>query len=316
MVQKISITFILFLFSIQSFAQTDSTNIAFVAYWEEGDSYDYKITKTKQKWKKSELTENKVQNYKMNFLVLKATPTSYTIKWTYENDLGSDLNLSREILKKIEKYNNIAIEYKTSETGAFQEIVNWKEVSKLYKNMFDEIINSFAQGEKAKELIEVLTPLKNIYNSKEGVEQLILKEIQYFHFPMGLEFETKEVIEFEDEIPNMLGGSPIKADSKLFFEEVNVAESFCVFKHEMTLDKDDTMRVLGEVFAKMNLKDKEVEKAIKDAVFTIEEKNTFEYFYYPGIPSKIQTIRESNIQINNEIGKGIEKIEIELITNG
>jgi hypothetical protein len=313
--QKISITFILFLFSIQLFAQTDSTNIAFVAYWEEGDSYDYKVTKTKQKWKKSELIENKVQNYKMNFLVLKATPTSYTIKWTYENDLGSSLNLSKDILKKLEKYNNVAIEYKTSETGVFQEIVNWKEVSKLYKNMFDEIINSFAQGEKAKELIEALTPLKNIYNSKEGVEQLILKEIQYFHFPMGLEFETKEVIEFEDEIPNMLGGSPIKADAKLFFEKVDTDESFCVFKHEMTLDKDDTMRVLGEVFAKMNLKDKEVEKAIKDALFTVEEKNNFEYFYYPGIPSKIQTIRESNIQINNEIGKGVEKIEIELITN-
>jgi hypothetical protein len=313
--QKISITFILFLFCFQLFAQIDSTNIAFVAYWEEGDTYDYKITKTKQKWKKSELIENNVQSYQIKFFVLKSTPTSYTIKWTYENDLGSNLNLSKDILKKLSKYNNIDIIYKTSETGVFQEIVNWKEVSKLYKNMFDDIINSYAQGEKAKELREALTPLKNIYNSKEGVEQLILKEIQYFHFPMGLEFETKEIIEFEDEIPNMLGGSPIKADAKLFFEKVDTDESFCVFKHQMTLDKDDTMRVLGEVFAKMNLKDKEVEKAVKDAVFSIEDKNTFEYFYYPGIPSKIETIRESNIQVSNEFAKRIEKIEIELITN-
>lgn len=313
--QKISIPLILFLFTIQLFAQTDSTNISFVAYWEEGDSYDYKITKTKQKWKKNELIDNNVQSYKVNFFVLKSTPTSYTIKWTYENDLGSNLNLSKEILKKLEKYNNVAIVYKTTETGTFQEIVNWKEVSKLYKNMFDDIISLYTKGEKGKQFEEIISPLRNIYSTKEGVEQLILKEIQYFHFPMGLEFETKEVIEFEDEIPNMLGGSPIKADAKLFFEKVDTDESFCVFKHEMTLDKDDTMRVLGEVFAKMNLKDKEVEKAIKDALFTVEEKNNFEYFYYPGIPSKIQTIRESNIQINNEIGKGVEKIEIELITN-
>lgn len=313
--QKISITLILFLFSIQLFAQTDSTNISFVAYWEEGDSYDYKITKTKQKWKKNELIDNNVQSYKVNFFVLKSTPTSYTIKWTYENDLGSNLNLSKEILKKLEKYNNVAIVYKTTETGTFQEIVNWKEVSKLYKNMFDDIISLYTKGEKGKQFEEIISPLRNIYSTKEGVEQLILKEIQYFHFPMGLEFETKEVIEFEDEIPNMLGGSPIKADAKLFFEKVDTDESFCVFKHQMTLNKDDTMRVLNEIFTKMKLKDKEVEKAVRSAIFSIEDKNTFEYFYYPGIPNKIETIRESNIEINNEFAKGIEKIEIELILN-
>ena len=49
---KISLILILFLFTFPLFAQTDSTNISFVAYWEEGDSYNYKITKSKQKWKK------------------------------------------------------------------------------------------------------------------------------------------------------------------------------------------------------------------------------------------------------------------------
>ncbi|CAM3616684.1 hypothetical protein FLGE108171_06360 [Flavobacterium gelidilacus] len=311
---KTSLILILFLFSFPLFAQTDSTNIAFVAYWEEGDSYDYKVTKTKQKWKKEVLTENKIQSYNANFLVLKSTPTSYTIKWSFENDLNSNLNLDEDILKKISKNKNIDIIYKTSETGVFQEIVNWKEVSKLYKNIFDDIIKSYAKDEKGKEIKEALKPFQDIYNSKEGIEQLILKEIQYFHFPMGLEFDTKEIIEFEEEIPNMFGGNPIKANAKLFFEKVDTEEGFCIFKHEMTLDKEDTSRILAEVFAKMNLKSNELEKLMKEAVFLIEDKNIFEYFYYPGIPSKIVSLRESNIQVNNEDGKRIEKIEIELIT--
>lgn len=52
--------------------------------------------------------------------------------------------------------------------------------------------------------------------------------------------------------------------------------------------------------------------ALKTSKFEITDKNTYEYYYYPGLPHKIETERTSIININNEKGKRIEKTIIEL----
>jgi hypothetical protein len=218
-------------------------------------------------------------------------------------------------LDKFSKYRLTEIQYKTSEVGDFIEILNWKEVSEIMNNMFVDIIDIKSLDDpKSKEHLEkAMEPFKQIYSSKEGIEQLVMKEIQYFHFPMGLEFDTAETLTYEDQIPNMFGGDPIKANAKMYFEEIDFEENFCIIKHSMELDSDDTLNMLNQVFKSMNLKDGELEKAFETAVFKINDSNTFEYYFYPGIPYKIETHRETHITINGEKGKRSDKITIELL---
>ncbi|MDH7448186.1 hypothetical protein [Aquimarina sp. 2201CG14-23] len=315
--KKILCLTIILTISTNLFSQIDSTKVAFVSYWSIGDSYNFKVSKIKQQWKEGKLTKDQKQDYIANFTVIDSTENSYIIKWSYENDLGNTYKIPENLLDKLSKYKITEIKYKTSEVGDLIEILNWKEVGETMSSMFDDIVNVLGdKDEKEKDALKTaMQPFKQIYSSKQGVEQLVLKELQYFHFPMGLEYDITEPLLYDEELPNMFGGNPIKAKAKLYFESVDFEKGFCVVKQEMSLDPNDTKEILKQAFKKMKLDDKGIKKALKTAVFEINDKNTFEYYYNPGVPYRIETIRESIINIDKEKGKRIDKTIIELIYN-
>ena len=313
--KKTIIIIFLTLNSFLFYSQIDSTKVAFVSYWSIGDSYNFKVTKTNQQWKENALVKDTKQEYIANFEVVDSTETSYSIKWSYNNDLGNTYKIPQELLDKFSKYETTEILYKTSELGDLIEITNWEEVSQTMKNMFDDIINVLGKDNESLTNIlkQSLEPLKNIYSTKQGIEELVLKELQYFHFPMGVEFDITEPVLYDEELPNMFGGNPIKGKVKLTFQDVDFEEGFCTIKQEMNLNPEDTKQLLRQVIEKMNLANDKMEEMFKTAVFEIKDNNTYEYYFDPGIPHKIETIRESIIDFDNTKGKRIDTTTIELI---
>lgn len=317
-------TCIIFCFKI-SFAQTESVkdsttkknkSISFIAYWSKGDSYNFKVSKIKQTIKEGKTTKDRKQEYLASFTVLDSTENSYLISWKYENDLENTFKLPKELTDKFSKYKFTEIKYKTSELGEFQEIINWKEVSKIMLQMVNDIIETLAKDEESKKVMKkAMNAFKKIYSSKQGIEQLVVKELQYFHFPMGYEFETNKKLEYDDELPNMFGGKPLKAKGSVIFESVNEEDGFCVVKQTLDVDSEDTKAMLKSVFIKMGFKDEKLIEALKTGNISIKDKNTYEYYYNPGIPHKIETVRETNLNLMNEKGRNFEKIIIELQYN-
>lgn len=315
--KKFLFTVIVLLVCSNLFSQIDTTKVAFVSYWSIGDSYNFKVTKSSQQWKEGELTKDQKQEYNANFTVIDSTENSYTINWSYENDLGNTYQIPEDLMERFSKYELTNIQYKTSEVGDILEILNWKEVGDLMNNLFDDLVEVLGEKDKTKKdaLKIAMQPFKQMYSSQQGVEQLVLKELQYFHFPMGVEFDITEPLIYDDELPNMFGGEPIKAKAKIYFENVNFEEGFCTVKQTLSIDQEDTKTFLTQVFKQMNLEEKEIDDALKTAVLEISDNNTYEYYYDPGIPHRIETIRESIIDINKEKGKRIDKTIIELIYN-
>lgn len=312
--KKLTILLTLILCHTFLFSQKDSTKVSFVAYWSVGDTYEYKVSKIKQQYKEGKLTKDNKNEYTALFEVLDSTDTSYTISWKYENDLGNNFKIPEELLDKFSKYKFTKIKYKTSEVGEFQEILNWKEVSDILNNMIDDIVTVLGEkDEKVKKVLEkTFKAIKSLYSTKQGIEQLVLKELQYFHFPLGYEFNTQETLTYIDELPNMFGGKPLKADTKVYFESVDEEDGFCVFKQELDINSKDAIEMLKQVFKKLGITDDKFEKALKTSKFEIKDRNVYEYYYNPGVPHKIETERVSIININNEKGRRIDKTIIEL----
>lgn len=298
-------------------AEPDTTGIPFVAYWEKGDSYDFLVTKIKKQWKEGALTKNDSVSYRANFLVLDSTETNYKIKWTYETNF-SDLSIPSQLIPNLEKYKTTEVIYWTDELGAFEEIENWRDISRQMNSMLDEIIPHIAaadfQDESAAEAFKQMTAtLKSIYNSEEAVERLVLKELQAFHFPMGVEFSVTEPIVYEDELPNMLGGEPIKADGKIWVESVDEEEGFCILAQQLKVNEADAKNMLMELFNQIGIEKSEVGKAFTTSAFDITDNNRYEYFYYPCVPYKIETRRNVIMNINNEDGLREDILRIELL---
>lgn len=292
----------------------DTTYVPFVAYWAIGDSYDFRITKIEQRWKEETQVKDDTTSYIGNFTVIDSTENSYTIKWTYSTQLGG-LDLTPNLIEKLSRFQMTEVIYKTTELGEFLEVENWQEISDMMNELFDLLIDHYSEEKNVdKQALEnVITPMKAIFASKEGIEGYVLKELQYFHFPLGLEYPANEPVEYEEELPNLLGGGPIRGHSRLYFESVDFDQAYCVLIHEMKLNPDDTRDMVAAFFRSMGQTGDELEKVVNNAVFDITDYNRFEYFFFPGVPLYIKTRRELVMDLDEEHQRRIDVIQIELL---
>ncbi|MCB0634103.1 MAG: hypothetical protein KDD15_30440, partial [Lewinella sp.] len=194
-------------------------------------------------------------------------------------------------------------------------VENWQEISDMMNELFDLLIDHYSEEKNVdKQALEnVITPMKAIFASKEGIEGYVLKELQYFHFPLGLEYPANEPVEYEEELPNLLGGGPIRGHSRLYFESVDFDQAYCVLIHEMKLNPDDTRDMVAAFFRSMGQTGDELEKVVNNAVFDITDYNRFEYFFFPGVPLYIKTRRELVMDLDEEHQRRIDVIQIELL---
>ncbi len=309
--KSFTLTIVCLIAALKCLAQEDTTNIPFVSYWSVGDSYNYQITKIKRQWKEDKLDKDDSTSYFVNFEVIDSTETSYTIRWSFENEL-SLFNIPESVAGTFTKHRVTEVIYLTNELGEFLGIENWEVISKMMSELFIEVIEQYTDKEKRELMESIMKPILSIFNSKEGIENIAFKELKYFHFPFGVEYPASEPIFYQEELPNMFGGDPIKGDSKIYFESVDFSNSFCVMIQEMSLDPEDTKALITDLFKKMNLPDKDLVEAMNNAEFDIKDRNRFEYYYYPGVPYFIETSRETIIKVAGENGKRIEITRIKL----
>lgn len=322
---KLLATLVLSLFISTTYAQseTDTTKIAFIAYWSVGDSYDFKVTKVKKNWKNKKQTKNDSSQYVANFKVIDSTPDFYKVQWSYTNELVSSLNEKvdehyggEQALDSIlNEYEVMNIVYKTDEFGEFLGIENWQEISDLMSGLFAQVKKSLRNKnpENYKKVEQVLDPIIDIYSSKEGIEQLVTKELQYFHFPLGAEFDVDKPVKFEQEFPNMLGGKPITGNAVLTIDSVDFENYFCILKEEVIVNPEETKAVVNKFMKKMGVSGKKAKNMIKDAKLDIRDSNIYEYYYEPGVPHKISAIRKTLVNIGTNLTETETLMTIELI---
>lgn len=304
----------IFLFPQLNFGQTDTTVVPFVSYWSTGDSYDFRVTKIDRRWRGGELAKDDSSSYIANFEVLDSTDTDYTIKWSYETDF-SKYEIPEEFAVKFNDYRMTEIIYRTSELGEFLEVVNWQEISAKMQGLFDDVTQDIMNEdpEHAKMANNVFQTFKQAYASKEGIEQLVVTELRLIHFPFGLEYSVEEPVRYEDELPNMFGGKPIRGDAMLYFQEVDFDEEYCVMIQERRLNPEDTRDMILNLLKKMKLGDKEMKKMLKEAQFDIVDYNIYAYYYYPGVPVLVETNRETIMDIGENKGKRVDITRVELM---
>jgi len=161
------------------FCQVDTTSVSYVAYWSTGDSYDFRVHKTSMQWVGDSLTKNDISEYTANFEVVDSTDTSYTVVWTFSNELINTWDIPDELLEELSKYSVTEVVYTTTELGEFNGIENWKELGEMMRSMFSDVFRVISKdsGEEYEKLMQTARPIIDMYSSKEGVEQMAFPEL-------------------------------------------------------------------------------------------------------------------------------------------
>lgn len=267
---------------IQVHGQADTTVVPFVAYWQVGDSYNFKISKFETQTQNGLVNKADTTFYYVNFKVIDSSEVGYKILWTYA------VEEQFEIANKEPDMDNSELPYiiySTDELGSFVEIENWEKVAENLITGLKEQLDKIST-EEGKQMI------LDLYSSKESLELYVFKEIVYLHGPFGFEYEVGEVVEFEEELPNIFGGDPVKGEGFIYFEEVDFEEKFCVMVKEVKLDSDDAKDMIISFFKQSGIKENEMAKFISESDLQITDYDRYEYWYYPGIPFKRESKRK------------------------
>ena len=105
----------------------------------------------------------------------------------------------------------------------------------------------------------------------------------------------------------------MKANAKISVESVDYDSSECVLQQEENLDPRDTKKYLKNVIESLSMDKKEMKSTFKGSKYNVSDRNRYEYYYYPGIPKKIETERTMIFLIQKHSQVRVDKIKIELI---
>jgi len=128
-----------------------------------------------------------------------------------------------------------------------------------------------------------------------------------------VEYTINDTIEYVDQLPNFVGGNPIRGDTELYISDIDTANYIFTLNQDMKLNEDDMKSLLSSFFKQMNLDEQEFEEALKEATYNVNDTNKYTYEYYKGVPLQIETNRTLIMDIGGENGKLIEIVRIELM---
>ncbi len=185
--------------------RVDSYSATLLAYWNKGEKKTFNLEKTiEQRSGKSEKDISSL--YTINIEVLDKTDSSYTLAWHYTiRPVPGDDEPALSLVTA--PFNNLRLVYTTDQNGSFKELTNMEEIQKLVVASFDTLIK---ESNLEPEIQPAIKSLKQMFTSREGIENILLKDIQLFHSFYGLEFTTVKQTK-EAEIQNMFGGDPLPA---------------------------------------------------------------------------------------------------------
>lgn len=204
-----------------------------ITYWDKGEKQSYTITTEKFKIKDSDTISKKVSSYDVDITVLDSTKNSYTVQWLYSKIKSNEENNS--IQKVLNLTSNMKVIFKTDELGAFQEVVNWKEIRDYIQKSTKMLQNDF---KKVPELVQLIKQLEKQFSTKEAIESASIKDIQQFHTFHGANYKLGEILEANLKVPNIFGLQPFDSHTTVFLDEINEEDANIVMRATQEIDSD------------------------------------------------------------------------------
>ncbi|MFZ5940218.1 MAG: hypothetical protein ACOYXB_06555 [Bacteroidota bacterium] len=302
---KIILLSVIFILSCSIGRAQDELVIPFLASWKKGEVKNYRIIKRSVQTRDSTEVSRQEMGYEAQLTVIKANAKGYTMEWKYVGGLTDLPNIPGQagILADIPDISTIV--YRTDRTGSFLEVVNWKEISEMVDAVFAKL--TVNMGDSSPELMSVIKDIKDAIAGREGIEQLLLKEIVAFHNPLGLEMNVKDTLYYVSTLPNFFGGAPINGIGRFYIESVDKDNFTGTLASKMEIDSADFVQAMQDFAANMlarmeNSSREEREKARHnlDSIFSglkvdIHDDDSYTCYYYHCWPKFIHTCRTSTV---------------------
>lgn len=218
-----------------------------IGYWDMNETQSYIVTQENYKFRDSDTTSREFYKYAVDITIVDSTADSYIIDWLYKDyEIQSDNALINKLTSIIE---DMTLRIRTNELGAFQEVVNWKDVreyilkgTNLLKNETKDIPN----------MDNFIKQIEGMYSTKESIELGAVKEIQQYYTFHGGRYEYGEEYNVDMKVANLYGGEPFDAKLTVWLDELNHDDNNFIIRMKQTVDSEQLTKVTFDYLVKMS----------------------------------------------------------------
>lgn len=244
------ITLLLFSY-IYSYSQInlEDSTVQVISYWDKNEVQNYKIINKKTKYNNDVIiSSDSTINY-VEVTVLDSTQNSYTIQWLYRDYKVNNDEIS-QMLSNLP--GNTKVIYKTNELGVFQEVVNWEEIRDEMNQSIEGVIKEMKEGNNMDDenIEKAIKQITATFSTKEAIESIVVTDIQQFHSFHGAIYPIGETLEYETQLPNILGPKPFSANLYVTLEEIYPDNNSYLISSQTVISKDQLLAATIEYLAK------------------------------------------------------------------
>jgi hypothetical protein len=262
----ISLSLLLTCFNVFAQNKTTDSSATCVAYWKNGEQKVYLINRTREKYEGNELKSKFDYTCEAHIHIKDSTKEGYTIEWVnknYQSPTGDPNIKAMNVL-----YKGLKFLYKTDETGAFKELVNWEDVRDFYINLA-----AFSIPKNNDTAREAFNKTKAMFQSREVVEASLIKEVQLLHIPYGYEFSTTGQ-NAQTTLPNVFGGNPIPAIQTIRISELKPGTGSFQIAMTQEIDKLNATSFVKDIIKMFGTPDPKTSEEIDSVLSNFEITDT------------------------------------------
>lgn len=224
---------------------TTDSSATFVAYWKDGDEQLLKVSISKEKYKNGALINLDTISYPVKIRILESTDEGYLIEWKYTGFNPLAIIKSSALETPLTTVSSII--YRTDNTGAFAELVNWKEIKSSIEQELAKLI-SRSPSAQVKAMME---QMRLLYSDREKIEAIAIREVQLYHSPFGAEYIVGRKLKGESQLPNVFGGEPFPSVLTAELIEINKLENRATLAGSQEIDRAKATQIIADFVRKL-----------------------------------------------------------------
>ena len=249
---RLILLFILFaLFSLPLSARSEPVRqqVAIVPHWAQGDRFDLVLTRTREKAVDGQSSRSGKTETHVTLEVLKSNAQGYLVGWT-AGDTTFDVPTASESLVRqiVGLMKGLQIVLQINQEGIITGVQNWNELRSETVKVLDDLLsktrNSPQQGSDYTTLSNLRAQWDSLFGTKEQIERLCTRDAQMYFLALGRAYDSEKPYEYEDRLPNPLGGEPFPARAMITLTAFNEQSKQAALTWSHQADPQQAARII------------------------------------------------------------------------
>jgi hypothetical protein len=223
------------------------TTIELVPNWKAGEKRSLEIIKTRDRRVGGKVTLATTRTEAL-LTILEADEYGYILEWTFgETHFDDPRQANNHLTMAIANISKgLVLKLQIDSLGSIEGVTNWEEFRTKAEEAFGIIANELKGVMDQAAVDTIISQIRSIYSSEENIVLYLLPEAQLLFLPVGLTYTISEPIDYEDLLPNPLGGDPVPITAYFLLKEYDPATGDAQIEWKQSFDAGKSKEIIEE----------------------------------------------------------------------